>query len=304
MRKAINEQAWAILSEDERLVLNMQFVEGKSTWQAGEILGKSHYKYLEISYRAKHFMRMFTEHITLFDQVFPVGLTGSREIIKYFRYCILERMKVHEAFDKLDAEFGFQKRKGREQFIIEQMEKWGCEEGTNHINFTVYSLIKEFDRWNNFRILPRAIQEPSAFNRRVKNIYRRHLKIVSKFPDLSIMRIKEVHGISTKKAKTLYLPVIGEKGGAKILALRDSLHTLRTLNSISMYAFKREEDAKVYLKAIETYLKANDRKCQDGLTFWPVYRKYIKIAMNYKEVQQISPNRSYLIQALSKLELY
>lgn len=28
-------------------------------------------------------------------------------------------------------------------------------------------LILEFDRWNNFRILPRMLQQPSAFKRRL-----------------------------------------------------------------------------------------------------------------------------------------
>ena len=42
------KKAWDCLNEIERQSLFLQLSESKSSWEAGEILKLSHYKYLEI----------------------------------------------------------------------------------------------------------------------------------------------------------------------------------------------------------------------------------------------------------------
>lgn len=37
-------------------------------------------------------------------------------------------------------------------------------------------LIREFDRWNQFRILPVMLQQPSAYKRRVNRKYKAYIK--------------------------------------------------------------------------------------------------------------------------------
>lgn len=41
-------------------------------------------------------------------------------------------------------------------------------------------LILEFDRWNNFRILPRMLQQPSAFKRRLNKKDKIYIKYLFK----------------------------------------------------------------------------------------------------------------------------
>lgn len=48
---------------------------------------------------------------------------------------------------------------------IERNMKW-LKESEDEWDKDTLRLILEFDRWNNFRILPRMLQQPSAFKRR------------------------------------------------------------------------------------------------------------------------------------------
>ena len=58
----MNSKAWDILLDEEKAALSLSINHSKSTWQAGEILNKAHYKYLEIHARAKKFFVMFTQY--------------------------------------------------------------------------------------------------------------------------------------------------------------------------------------------------------------------------------------------------
>lgn len=75
------QKAWSCLIDKEQQSLFLQLSESKSSWEAGEILKLSHYKYLEIRERSEKFFRLFSDFLrnTLlsFDQIVPV-----REISK------------------------------------------------------------------------------------------------------------------------------------------------------------------------------------------------------------------------------
>lgn len=55
------KKAWDCLNEIERQSLFLQLSESKSSWEAGEILKLSHYKYLEIRERSEKFFRLFSD---------------------------------------------------------------------------------------------------------------------------------------------------------------------------------------------------------------------------------------------------
>ena len=46
----MKSKAWQILNKDEKTALMLTFNQKKSSWEAGDIMDKSHYKYLEITY--------------------------------------------------------------------------------------------------------------------------------------------------------------------------------------------------------------------------------------------------------------
>lgn len=73
------KKAWSCLIDKEQQSLFLQLSESKSSWEAGEILKLSHYKYLEIRERSEKFFRLFSDFLrnTLlsFDQTVPVKET-------------------------------------------------------------------------------------------------------------------------------------------------------------------------------------------------------------------------------------
>lgn len=73
------QKAWSCLIDKEQQSLFLQLSESKSSWEAGEILKLSHYKYLEIRERSEKFFRLFSDFLrnTLlsFDQTVLVKET-------------------------------------------------------------------------------------------------------------------------------------------------------------------------------------------------------------------------------------
>lgn len=70
------QKAWSCLMDKEQQSLFLQLSESKSSWEAGEILKLSHYKYLEIRERSEKFFRLFSDFLRntllFFDQIAPV----------------------------------------------------------------------------------------------------------------------------------------------------------------------------------------------------------------------------------------
>lgn len=286
-----------ILLPDEKVSLGLQHNMQKSSWQAGEIMGKSHYKYLEINYRATHFIKLFKEYLDLFGDIIPEYVTGDEKVKTYFRLCIKKRMKPGQAI----AELGNIKKKQLDALIIKTLQDWSDPEKPNE--FQAFNLVKEFDRWNNFRILPQSCQEPSAYKRRVKNIYKRQVKMLGKLPPLSIDKITELCKASNNFMPKAYLPLITPKGPTVLMA-KGNPRTIQLATEINLYIFSDKDSAKKYIEAVHRYISVTFRECTDGLEFWPKYRELIKKALNYDSIQKITPSRKYLEMAMKNLEFY
>ena len=293
----LNSRAWDILLEDEKIALSLQLGMEKSSWESGEILNRSHYKYLEIKYRAEQFLKMFTEHLEVFDELFPKFITGNKIVIFYFRCCIEQRKKPLESMVLIEKEFGKITKSFLNTKIISTLKAW--EDNDNAYNKTTLELVKEFDRWNNFRILPKEIQEPSAFKRRIKNYYKKQIKIVSSIHPLAIKKIKKLY--ETKNTPYLYLPIITNK--PEVIRVKVNKQSCEIFNSLGLYTFKDKDLALEYITNINSYLIKGKKQCKDGLDFWPRYRELIKQASNYHEAMKISSSRKYLQMAMQKYQL-
>ena len=293
----LNQRAWRMLSEDERTALSLQHGMDKSSWQSGEIMSKSHYKYLEIKYRAEFFLKLFTEHLELYEEVIPDYVTGDKIVLTYFNLCISKRLKPIPALSVITQEFGKIPKLLLTDRIIQQFKKWAKED--NVYNHSTMNLVKEFDRWNNFRILPKEIQEPSAYKRRVKNSYKKQIKTTCGIHVLAIDKIKKLY--ETTKSPSMYLPLISENKPI-ILRLKINKGSLGIVNTIGIYTFKNHNDADFYIQSIFNYIYKGYKQCTDGLDFWPKYRDITQRAYNYQEVMKITPSRKYLQYAMQKLK--
>lgn len=292
----VNKKALSMLLEDERTALYIQLGMQKSSWEAGEIMKKSHYKYLEIKYRAEKYLRMFTEHLELYDEVIPKYVSGHKDVMEYLRRCMEERAKPNDLFREKGQKPEFSKEYFNNK-ISEQIRKWSRSEDPH--DQAIFNLVKEFDRYNNFRILPKDVQEPSAFKRRIKKAYMKHVKVLSTIPKLSLLKILELS--KTKKAPFYYLPIIMD-GMIQIHRVKKNRTVTSILTQVAFYIFTTKEQAEEYIIPVFHYLQKDKKDCRDGLDFWETYREAIKRAFNYNEVQGITPSRKYLETAYYKLE--
>lgn len=297
----LNRAAWAILSPDEKTALGTMFGMNKSSWEAGEIMDKSHYKFLEIKYRAEKFLAMFTEHLDLYQEIIPTYIKGEVGVINYFRMCVGKRMSPMKAIAVLndnDIDRVYTKS-GLNGKIVAQLKKWGKSEDV--FELAVYNLVKEFDRWNNFRILPREVQEPSAFKRRIKNMYKKHIRVLTSMPELS--REKLIQLSKTNHSPYAYMPIL-IKGNFQILRVKVNKSICPLYNDLALYIFKTKEEAETYITNVFHYVHKPKKDCKDGIEFWQIYRECIKTAQNYFEVQKITATRSHLEMAYANLTYY
>ena len=299
----LNKDAWNNLDLHERTALSLKHISDKSSWQAGEIMSRSHYKYLEIKSRAEHFLKLFTEYYNLFGCLIPDEVTGDMTVIEYFKLTIIKRYKPKKAIDTINEKRPNGIMRGQLNIRIEkQLKAWGRSQILEEIK--VYNLIQDFDRWNNFRILPKSCQEPSAFKRRLKNVFKKQLKVLKDLNEFSLDHLKKLLRATRQKdrEKALYLPLLEKNGSLKVYLIKNKPTYLEILSDMGLYYFIKVEDAKDYMALVAKYLLNQKRSCKDGLDFWPQFREQIKKAANYDKVCNKAPHRRQLEVAMSKLE--
>jgi hypothetical protein len=300
MERKINNDAWNILSPDEKTSLSLSLAFNKSTWEAGEVMKKAHFKYLEIQKRARKYLEIFTNHFEKYGGLFPEDVLISFAFKEYLTLTILERKPISKATKFMeDSSYSIASR--RNKLIIKELEKLSRSDRESHKD--LYSLIMDFDRWNNFRILPIEIQEPSAFKRRNKVRNVKHLRNLTNLPQFSVLKLIENFGYSGKYPK-LYLPIISSyiSNGHKVIAIKDSKTNINDITRIGIFLFKTRAKAEEFALLVSDYFTGETRNCRDGQKFWPLFRVLMYEAINYKEIENIHKSRTFLDKAIHDLD--
>lgn len=303
----MESKAWVLLTDDEKSALSLSINHGKSTWQAGEILGKAHYKYLEIQARAKAFFEMFTLYFKQFDDMLiPVDSDLAWDFQLFIKYTIEERMGYRETIKRIGKESQLANRKSsvRIKTLVDYMD--GLQNKKDQAHSALFDLIKEFDRWNNFRILPECLQEPSAFRRRNKTRLVKHLNNIKELDQFLIDRLTNRFQVGPNyNGSVLYLPMVNDVNykGYDVIKIKDDINTINHIsNDLHLYIFKEKELADDYAFLVNTYLNNSAKTCIQGQKFWPKFRTMIKMAHNYNKVNNIIPRRSNLENAFRDLD--
>lgn len=301
--KKKTDLAWEILDEDEKSSLVLSLSHGKSTWQAGEIMNKAHYKYLEIQNRATHFFRMFTTYFEKTDQVkIPNEIGMNKDFREYILLTVFERKTVKQAIAEM-GNTAFLVSSARVRIIGEELKQL-CED-ENPLAQNLYDLIMDFDRWNKARILPIEHQEPSAFKRRNKTRLMKHLTNLSNLDEYHIKRFTEKFKAGPKDRKPLYISLFSNKfeGGYEVVPVKRKADIVEYISKkLRLYMFDEHVDADQFGFLVSRYLKNKKKDCKAGQTFWPIYRSSITSAANYLDVNNIIPRRKHLEKAFRDMD--
>lgn len=292
----INQDAWEILNLDERTALSLSLGHSKSTWEAGEIMSKAHFKYLEIQKRARKFLEIFTNHLEKYNGLFPENIPLSFAFKEYLSLTILKRKNISTATHQMEDP-SYKIASKRNRLIIYEIEKLRAINTDEAID--LYGLIMDFDRWNNFRILPIEVQEPSAFKRRNKARDVKHIRRITSLPQFSILTLINRYSYSGK-FPAAYLPIISKHLDEKykIIRIRNLQTIIKEIGDIGLFVFKSRAKADEFADLISKYFLCLSKDCKSGQKFWPDFRIMIKGSINYKQLENIHRSRTYLDNAL------
>lgn len=292
----INDEAWEILNNDEKTALSLSLGHSKSTWEAGEIMSKAHFKYLEIQKRSRKFLEIFTNHFEKYNGLFPEGINMSFAFKEYLTLTIIERKNISKATKQMeDPSYGVASR--RNKLLINEIIRLRANTTPEAVD--LYNLIMDFDRWNNFRILPVEIQEPSAFKRRNKARNVKHLKNITSLPQFSVLKVIERYSYSGKYQK-VYLPLISGflEEDYRIITVKKKATITNEITSIGLFLFTSRAKAESFGRLVAGYFINSVKNCKTGQRFWPEFRVLLSEAYNYKELENIYKSRTYLDNAI------
>lgn len=297
----ISEKAWEILKEDEKTSLSLSLGHGKSTWESGEIMGRAHFKYLEIQKRAAKFLEIFTNHFEKYGEFIPIDLELPFSFIEFLQLTMLERKNISTAVKEMDSK-KYLINSTRTTHLTKEINKLknSPRESANEL----YNIIMDFDRWNNFRILPVELQEPSAFKRRNKARNKKHLINITSLPEYSLLTLVEKFNYTGKYNK-LYLPLISKYFpiGHRIVPIKDMSKNINKVTSIGLFLFNDRAKAQEFAELVYDYFYIIARTCKTGQKFWPKFRELMAEALNYKELENIHKSRTYLDNAIFEKKL-
>ena len=291
-------KCWDILNDDERNAVILSLGHDKSTWEAGEIMSKSHYKYLEIQQRGVRFVQLFRMHYDRYeDHLIPEGVKLNPIFDEYLHLVMEKRKTLKEAIGTVDNPH-FMQAVDREEIILEQMNLLYNTKEPGYQD--LYELVTEFDRWNNFRILPPVIQMPSAFKRRNKTRFSKHLKNLLNLPEYSIDTIiqkAKYEGERKKWWMMIFTPHRDDYYTVIPVRAREKYSIF--LSDCGMLIFTEKKDAEAFGELVTGYLGIGVKSCIDGQKFWPQFREMIRKAVNYKTLENITPSKKFLTMAFS-----
>lgn len=294
-------KAWNCLREDEKQSLFLQISGGKSAWEAGTIMKRSHYKYIEIRERSQKFFKMFTEFFELHESIFRPGVPCKDTFKDYIEGCIEKRLTRKEAaFYSGDSTQVF--AKVRSNMLRNNLQK--LRTSTDPWDKDTFTLLIEFDRWNNFRILPRMYQAPSAYKRRAnekQKIYIRYLN--TRFPKWAHKKIIDRFKCSPTRHEKYWVALISRekypKTGYYVFPVKPSDELLFEMSKFFIYVFKTQDDADTFGFMVDSFIDKT-ASIPSGQRFWGEFRSIVEEAVNYKQVSFIDFNMKTLDMAYGR----
>ncbi len=291
--KLSDSKAWVLLTPDEQMALTLSLGQGKSTWEAGELMNKSHYKYLEIFQRASMFLRIFEKYLNTYPTIFRPDTKVDYFFQEYIRIAMLKRLGLRALIDSLPSVKELKKSPLRGKFIISQMAI--LENSTSPWDKEAYELIHFFDQWNNYRILPPQLQRPSAFQRRNKHRDKAVLTTlgrVSPYQEKTIISKWVKPPLGANNQNIVYgVMIIRNK--PRIITLAE--YYLDLITKAKIIAFKDKSKASKFIELCFEYLTKDKKHCTDGQKFWPLYRDNIINSINYSQILNIKMGKSEII---------
>lgn len=279
------EKAWECLTKEEQNSLFLTLSQGLSTWKTGEILKITHYKYLELKARSEKFFKMFSDYFYLYPSLINPKAPLSERFRDYLYGCILKRLPKDEA-SEYAGDSSWLLKPVRNNHIINNMSN--LKKSKDKWDKDLYALIMEFDRWNNFRILPRILQASSPYKRRNTKKDKIYIKYLHGIPDFKIRAMIDMYWKAGIPDKRYYVAFISDffKEGYVVVPIKREDNIVNQITDMKIYIFEEQEDAELFGIMVKNFFEKT-RDCKSGLNFWKEYRSLINRAINYNSINNM-----------------
>lgn len=289
MMQPHQEQAWNCLTKDEQQSLLLTLSQGMSTWQASEILKITHYKYLELKARSERLFKLFSDYFEKHPTLIPPHSGASQSFQDYLYGSMIKRLPKEEA--RIYAgDSAFLLREVSNKYILKNMTriKELAMDGSDEWQKDFYALIMEFDRWNNYRILPRILQAPTAYQRRSTKKDKIYLGYLHRIPEFKITALVDQYWSNGKPEYRYYVMFISDLwyDGYGVVPIKRSHAIVKELTNLKIYIFEDQLTAEEFGIMVKRYYEKTITP-GEGLKFWKKYRELVQSSINYREINNM-----------------
>lgn len=286
--EANREKAWSHLTDVEKQSIYLTLGQGLSGMQACEILQITKYKFLELKARSETLFRIFTDYFTMYSILIRPACPLKPAFRDFIYACLEKRLPLPEA-NIYAGEGKWSRVNVREVEVIGGMELLKKSE-SKHDN-DLFALIQEFDRWNNFRILPYCLQMPSPYRRKGNRLAKNYFRYLRNINPNTLFRIATT--LQWAGHKKWYISLISEtlENGYKVIPIEASEKNKTTLSIQRLYIFKEALEATEF--ALVVIRQPTVNASREGVDFWKTYTTLIQKAINYEAVSHTNKVKDF-----------
>lgn len=269
------EKAWEHLTKKEQMSLSLTIVSERSKKEASIIMNLAPYKFTEIYLRARKLFVLFSQYYEENDSLLPPGTIVSDDFKAFVSLLVKNRLTPSQVLEQPEF-LELAQNKVRLRKWTELMSSLGFIGRLDTIE-----LLREFDRWNNFRILPKKYRLPAAFPRRRNRVLKNIWTNLNAISDYGWDILEQTYG--TTHPPMTYMPIVRERGFTAIaIDQREGVLDYMERNKIPV--FNKKEDAELLAELMFDYNHLKKRSTYSARKFWANYRTQFKKAQNYEQL--------------------
>lgn len=281
-------KAWEYLLDLEKQSIYLTLGQGLSGCEAGEILGVTHYKYIELKARSETFFKILSDYFAKHKQLIRPQAGINPAFRDYIYGCIEKRLSL-QAATIFAGEGSWSTQKIRNEEILSGMNSLLLS--GNAWDRDLWTLIIEFDRWNNFRILPYEIQAPSPYKRKSNRQAKAYFRYLRSIPSNTIIKLNKT--LWYKGKKTWFITLISDEfeNGYGVIPIKPSNTNMQNLTIQRIYIFPEQSKAEEF--GLMVLRQPHVLTSKDGLTFWKEYQSIIQEALNYEKIDHTTKIKDF-----------
>ena len=144
--------------------------------------------------------------------------------------------------------------------------------------------------WNNYRILPRILQAPTAYKRRSTKKDKVYLSYLHRIPDFKIRQLITEYWKNGPSSRRYFTAIVSDElfpeEGYGVMPIKKSDDVIKAITDLRIYIFESQTIADTFGFLVTRYFeKTVDSK--GGLKFWKEYREIIQKSINYKSINNM-----------------